>query len=337
MRTSAIYLLGLSCLILVACTSVNAQRYYRDTRYSYGHSSGYYRSVPRASFYSQPYRVIPYHGSSYYYANGSFYRPYGSYFSVIAPPLGIHINLLPYGYRRVYAGSTPYYYYEGTFYYPHDNYYEVVNAPVGAEVPELPRDSRVVVIDNQKYYESNGTYFKESIHDNGEIWYTVTGKHGVLKTDQYPPAPVERYPSSPNDNYRDDNADKDTRDNPDHYYQSTPPQGDYPPVQNEQSTPPLQTAPPSQSVPQNGPVTQSNPASQGTPPPTAPVNPVPQERTKVTRDNSSSPEVGSSVSQLPQDSKVVIINNQKLYVAPDGTYYSEVIKNNQMHYKVVGK
>jgi hypothetical protein len=255
MRTSAIVIASLAGLMFLSGMSAEAQRDYRrgyryEPRYYSNYHSSYYRSYPRSVFFSRPYNVIPYGGYSYYYSDGYFYRPYGSTFSIIAPPLGIHVNLLPRGYRTIYVGSDPYYYYGGSFYRPYNGFYEVVNAPLGAEVPELPSDARVVVIDHQKYYELNGTYFKEAIHDNGEIWYEVTGKHGVLNTD------------------RDDQQ------------------------------------------------TETQPYSEN---------------------RQASPEMGSVVNELPQDTKVVVINKQKMFVAPDGTYYSEVIEDNQVRYKVVGK
>ena len=155
----------------------------------YGHHRGYgygpYRGQ-RVTYIAGPRIIYPYRGINFHYSNGYYYRPYGSYFSVVAPPIGIHINVLPRGYRRVYVGSDPYYYYGGAYYRPstRPDEYEVVDAPLGASVPELPNGSKVVVINEQKYYELDGTYYKEEIKDNDEIWYTVVGKNGKLNTDE---------------------------------------------------------------------------------------------------------------------------------------------------------
>ncbi|MEI6946882.1 DUF6515 family protein [Paraflavisolibacter sp. H34] len=46
--------------------------------------------------------------------------------------------------------------------------------------------------------------------------------------------------------------------------------------------------------------------------------------------------VGDVLTALPQGCKVIVLNNQKYYVAPDDTYYQEVIENNQIFYKVAG-
>jgi hypothetical protein len=135
--------------------------------------------------FAGPRVMYPYRGVNYYYNSGYFYRPYGSYFQVVAPPIGISIGLLPPGYRSIYVGGSPYYYYGGTYYRPgkKPNTYDVVDAPIGASIPELPQDAKVVVINGQKYYEQDGTYYKEDIRSNSEIWYTVAGKNGKLDTD----------------------------------------------------------------------------------------------------------------------------------------------------------
>ena len=169
-------------LLIAVISSVQAQhsrshRGYDSWRYYPSYGQRFFQ-VPGPSIHVQ------FGGNPYYYSGGLFYRPYGSYFEVAIPPFGIHINLLPRGYWPLHVGGYPYYYYNGTFYRQNQNEYEVVQAPVGAEVPALPRDAKAVVIDGEKFYEYNGTYFKDYIKPNGELWYTVEGKHGVLNTDR---------------------------------------------------------------------------------------------------------------------------------------------------------
>lgn len=149
-----------------------------------GHGYGPYRGQRVVSI-AGPRYIVPYRGISFHFSNGYYYRPYGGYFRVVAPPIGIHINILPRGYRSVYVGGTPYYYYGGAYYRPGpDRSYEVVDAPLGASVPELPAGAQVVVINEQKYFELDGTYYKEDIRGNNEIWYTVVGKDGKVNTDE---------------------------------------------------------------------------------------------------------------------------------------------------------
>lgn len=172
------------CLVaisLLLMQGVDAQRG-RDGRHRFHQGRPFIGQ--RVAHIGGPRIILPYRGISFHYSSGYYYRPYGGYFRVIAPPFGLFINVLPFGYYPFYLGGNPYYYYGGTYYRPGptDNY-EVVDAPLGASVPELPNGTKVVVINDQKYYEHDGTYYKEEIRDNDEIWYTVTGKNGNLDTD----------------------------------------------------------------------------------------------------------------------------------------------------------
>ena len=182
---------GFVVLFLTAALSLQAQR---DRRH-YSYNTRYY-PVRGQQFYRIPGSYINIHfgGNPYYYSGGLFYQPFGSYYRVIPPPFGIRISLLPRGYWSLSLGGYPYFYYNGIFYRKSNNDYEVVKAPVGAEVPSIPRDAKTVVIDGSKYYEYNGTYYKETIKNNGEIWYTVEGKNGVLNTDKAAAAPLPTEP-----------------------------------------------------------------------------------------------------------------------------------------------
>jgi hypothetical protein len=166
---------------------------YNRNYYSYNNHFGYhsYRyGYPGQHIYlNRPSIFINFGGYRYTYYDGIFYRPWGSYYTIVAPPLGIHIGMLPYGYRTFYLGDDDYYYYNGIYYRHYDDYYEVVTPPIGAEVAEIPDGARPLVIDGHKYYEYNGTYYRETPHSNGEMWYTIMGKDGVMTgtsdSDQY--------------------------------------------------------------------------------------------------------------------------------------------------------
>lgn len=107
-----------------------------------------------------------------------YYRPYYTY-----PRLGFYINTLPYGYYPFFVGPDQYYYYGGTFYRPYNNGYEIAAPPIGAAIPQLPSNAHPIMIDGQQYYEQNGVYYKEGVDDKGKKVFIVSGKDGVLNTD----------------------------------------------------------------------------------------------------------------------------------------------------------
>lgn len=110
---------------------------------------------------------------------GYGYRPFYGY-----PHLGFYLNTLPYGYYPFFWGDDQYYYYGGTFYRPYgDNGYQVAAPPIGAIVPSIPSNAHSIMIDGQQYYELNGVYYKEGVDDKGKKIYVVSGKDGVLNTD----------------------------------------------------------------------------------------------------------------------------------------------------------
>jgi hypothetical protein len=147
-----------------------------------------YYPVRGQVFYHKPTNLVSlqYRGRPYYYQGGFFYSPLGGNYQIIHPPVGIRVNMLPGGFWSLRMGGLPYYYFNGIFYKQQNKEYEVVKAPIGAQVPALPRDAKVMVIDGEKLYEYNGTFYKEYINPEGQIWYTVEGKHGVLHTPDKP-------------------------------------------------------------------------------------------------------------------------------------------------------
>lgn len=154
-------------------------------RYRGSYRGGYSNYRPyRGYAYNRPSVNIRFGGIPYRYQQGYFYRPYGSAFRVSVPPIGIHVGVLPTGYRRMYIGPDPYYFYDGTYYrnLPSSDEYEVVAPPLGAVVASLPPGAKVTVIDGQKYYEDNGTFYQETITSGSQLQYTVVGTDGVLNT-----------------------------------------------------------------------------------------------------------------------------------------------------------
>ena len=177
----SVWILGI--VLLLATAGAEAQRGWGRP---YRHHHGYNRYYgPRIYAFPRSYVSVGFAGIHYRYYGGYFYRPFPGYFRAVAPPIGVHISILPPGCRRIYVGSYPYYYYNGTYYSPSERSHEytVVSPPYGAKVPELPADAQAVVIDGQKYYVLDGTYYKEEIDADNKLWYTVVGLNGELGSD----------------------------------------------------------------------------------------------------------------------------------------------------------
>jgi hypothetical protein len=79
--------------------------------------------------------MIHHHRHRYYYGGGIWYGPSGIGWSVIAPPLGVFVSLLPPYYTTVWFGGIPYYYANDAYYLyrERERVYEVVEPPYGAQ------------------------------------------------------------------------------------------------------------------------------------------------------------------------------------------------------------
>ena len=282
-------------MLLIAALSVQAQH---GRRYA-GYAS-YYPRVQAAVSISTPYLQLNWGGNPYYYSAGNFYRPYNGYYQSVPPPFGIHINVLPRGYYPMVMGGNPYYYYNGAFYQPSASQrdYQVVQAPIGAEVPSLPSDAKTMVIDGEKFYSVNGTYFKDAIHPNGELWYKVVGKHGVLNTNrndggyQQPQQRPQQYPSQ-----------QYPQQYPAQQYPQRAPQQQYPQQYPAQQYP--QQAPDEQEYPKQYPSKQypqiPQPAPQAIPQPQYPVQDEVQPAPRQTpQTENAEPVIRKSVPQAEQ-------------------------------------
>lgn len=83
--------------------------------------SGYARHYPPPGHvvHTLPrgYHVSRHHyDGRYYYNRGVWYRPYGAYYRVVAPPIGISVSYLPDLYTTVWFGGIPYYYANSVYY-----------------------------------------------------------------------------------------------------------------------------------------------------------------------------------------------------------------------------
>jgi hypothetical protein len=85
-------------------------------------------------------RVVPYRGTRYYFHGGVWYRPSGTRFVVVVPPVGLIVPFLPPFYTTLWVGGLPYYYAAGVYYVwqPEQRAYVVTDPPPESEVTEQP-------------------------------------------------------------------------------------------------------------------------------------------------------------------------------------------------------
>lgn len=113
---------------------------YAYPRHSQGSHYNHYRGYPGRGYYSSRY-----YGSPYYHYGGSWYRPYGPRYAVLAPAFGIGISVLPPFYSTVWFGGSPYYYADNTYYTyrPERREYVVTEPPRGSdEVFVYPKEGQ---------------------------------------------------------------------------------------------------------------------------------------------------------------------------------------------------
>ena len=156
----------------------NHDRYYPQRGYATG-------ALPRG------YLSVPWRGSSFYFHGGAWYRPYGSRFLVVAPPLGIGVPLLPPGYTTVWIGGTPYYYADGTYYLwePDRRGYVVTSPPPGTEAAATttsPAGEEVFAYPKNGQSETQQSTDRYECHDwaRGQTGYDPTQPLGGIDTAQ---------------------------------------------------------------------------------------------------------------------------------------------------------
>ena len=116
--------------------------YQLDKRHQ--HRRYYPRQGTRLKSLPRGYRTVLWHGTRYYFFEGSWYLSSSSDFFVILPPVGLLVPFLPSFYTTIWIGSVPYYYAGGVYYVwePVHRAYRVSDIPAQEEVVEqaqLPR------------------------------------------------------------------------------------------------------------------------------------------------------------------------------------------------------
>jgi hypothetical protein len=130
--TVLLLLMAVAALAPAADRHSAPRGYVFDNRYNHGHyyprAGTAFRSLPPGGL------RVPYRGGDYYFHGGAWYRPWGSRFVVVTPPIGISLAILPPYYSTVWFGGVPYYYADGAYYLwrPEQHEYVVSTPPPDA-------------------------------------------------------------------------------------------------------------------------------------------------------------------------------------------------------------
>jgi hypothetical protein len=181
----------LALLLVVAASQVMARDYSGHYGSRPGSGHGYAHVGGRHGYYGYPargyatyhlpngYYSASYYGSPYYYHGGSWYRPYGPRFVVVAPPIGIGISVLPPYYSTLWFGSSPYYYADDTYYTyrPERREYVVTEPPRGEVRVEPAHGSDEIFV-----YPKEGQSEEQQATDRDECHQWAVGRTGFDPT-----------------------------------------------------------------------------------------------------------------------------------------------------------
>jgi Family of unknown function (DUF6515) len=265
------------------------------------------------------------YGGRGYRGNYGSYYGHGAYFMK-----GPRYTFLPRRSVSIYYGGFPYYFYDGLFYSYYYGFYQPIFPPIGLTLGFLPFGYYSFYMDGLPYYYYNGIYYRPYGDDeyqvvdppmgasvyslpegaravviNGQKMYELNGTYYVEDKDANGRTIYTVVGKNGDVNNTDMNNSNSAPENNNIPYSNAP-------DQNLQDKSLNNTQPPTDN-------SSGNNLNQNSLPP------------------ASSMQIGDITNQLPEGSKVVTINGQKLYVSPDNTYFSEESVDGATQYKVVGK
>ncbi|MEJ2360121.1 MAG: hypothetical protein P8Z75_01640 [Gammaproteobacteria bacterium] len=147
----------------------------RDTRYFRAPPSKDYRLDRRYDhdrYYPRPghsivklpprHVIVRYHDDRYYYHAGIWYRPVGTHFVVVVPPIGLVVPILPAFYTTIWFNGIPYYYANSVYYMwdPARDGYVVTEPP-----PQVNNQEPVLTPDQLYIYPKQGQSEKQQADD----------------------------------------------------------------------------------------------------------------------------------------------------------------------------
>jgi hypothetical protein len=219
---------------------------------------------------------------------------------------GTRYTILPRSCVSISFGGYPYYYNDGFYYGYYGGYYQPIFPPFGLRIGVLPYGYYSFYLGGYPYYYYNGIYYQQ--YDNS--YQVVDAPKG---------ASVYSLPEGA----------KSVVLNGEKLYELN---GTYYKEDRDSKGQTIYTV-----VGKNGEVNNTNNSDLNNPDNNL------NNDDNANNDNSlntppvSSLQLGDIVTQLPEGSRVVTINGEKMYVSPDDTYLKEETDGGVVQYKVVGK
>jgi len=220
---------------------------------------------------------------------------------------GTRYSILPRSRVSISFGGYPYYYNDGFYYGYYGGYYQPIFPPFGLRIGVLPYGYYSFDLGGYPYYYYNGIYYQQ--YDNSYQVVDAPMGASVYNLPEGAKAVVlngEKLYELNGTYYKEDRDSKGQT-----IYTVVGKNGEVNNTDNSDSNSPDNNL--------NNDDNTNTDNSLNTPPPAASL------------------QLGDIVTQLPEGSRTVTINGEKMYVSPDDTYLKEETDGGVVQYKVVGK
>jgi hypothetical protein len=159
--------------------------YHAPPNHYYGPRHGGYVGAPPPG-----HRIAHYGSVPYYYYGGYWYRPFGSYYYVTAPPIGLVVSFLPDYYTTLWFGSVPYYFADNVYYArrSYEGGYVVTDPPQGT--PDRV-ESTATAGEDFFMYPRNGQSAEQQAQDRYECHRWAVEQTGFDPTQSQGGVPVD--------------------------------------------------------------------------------------------------------------------------------------------------
>ena len=282
----------------------------RDRVYSSRNSNYYPNRTSNYRYNNSGYRYSGrnYRSNNYYHYNSRYYG--GGYYNFnnrrYSFMYGPRYTILPRSCVSISFGGYPYYYNDGFYYGYYGGYYQPIFPPFGLRIGVLPYGYYSFYLGGYPYYYYNGIYYQQ--YDNSYQVVDAPMGASVYSLPEGAKSVVlngEKLYELNGTYYKEDRDSKGQT-----IYTVVGKNGE---VNNTDNT---DLNSPDGNL--NNDDNANNDNSLNTPP-------------------GSSLQLGDIVTQLPEGSRVVTINGEKMYVSPDDKYLKEETDGGVVQYKVVGK